>query len=700
MKPDLEAGMLDLGIASEEALDILKKLEKIQSQETQKEIVWWGLVKHCLTKKGSQYYPFVLHLLLYKTIYPHWNKEPSPAWLPDEKAVDDEIHLNHWICEKGFKDYPELHQWSAKERPAFWQAITEKLGIIFNKPYSSIADFSKGIKGIEEPLWFKDAKINIANSCFMADKNEIAIIETDESGHARSYTYQALNELSNQISENLQKLIKKGDSVAIIMPMHFRAVAIYLGVIKAGAQVVSIAESFAADEIEARLKIANCHWIFVQDEVLREGKKLLFLEKLEKMHSAQDMHMIILSSEHAKKTENLNLKRLSFEAFLNLHPHHSSRAISCDPKDPINILFSSGTTGEPKAIPWNHTTPIKAASDAYFHHNIQPGDRLCWPSSLGWMMGPWAIFAALINKATLALYTGSPNGRGFGEFVQNQKISILGLVPTLVKHWRETACMEKLNWDAIKIFTSTGECSNPEDMLYLMYLAGYRPIIEYCGGTEIGGAYITGTVLQPSAPATFTTKAMGVDFVILDEEGKQSTKGEIAIIPPSIGLSNSLLNADHHHIYYEGMPNLPDGKKLRRHGDQAELFKVYPNHYQYQYYRLLGRVDDTMNLSGIKVSSAEVERILNLHPHILETAAVGIPEQGGGPEHLIVFAVLKQDARPDPLNLKTELQKLIKDRLNPLFKIQDLRIIEKLPRTASNKVIRRALKTMFFANNS
>src|SRR3990167_8623735 len=193
-----------------------------------------------------------------------------------------------------------------------------------------------------------------------------------------------------------------------------------------------------------------------------------------------------------------------------------------------NILFSSGTTGDPKAIPWSHTTAIKAASDAYLHHNIQPEDVLAWPTNLGWMMGPWLIFAALINNATLALYPDAPHRRAFGQFIQDAKVTMLGVVPTLVANWRETHCMEGLDWNAIKLFSSTGECSNQDDMRYLMSLANNKPIIEYCGGTEIGGSYITSTVIEKNYPSLFTTPAMGIDFILLDDSGHPTDNGEVA----------------------------------------------------------------------------------------------------------------------------------------------------------------------------
>src|SRR6059058_2448112 len=150
-------------------------------------------------------------------------------------------------------------------------------------------------------------------------------------------------------------------------------------------------------------------------------------------------------------------------------------AVPCNPSDPSNILFSSGTTKDPKAIPWTHTTPIKAAADAYLHQDVHPDDVLAWPTSFGWMMGPWLAYASLINRATMALYVGSTTRRPFGIFVSAAGVTMLGVVPKLVRAWRIDGTMDGLDWSRIRRFSSTAEPSTPEDMLYLMYLAGYKP---------------------------------------------------------------------------------------------------------------------------------------------------------------------------------------------------------------------------------
>jgi acetyl-CoA synthetase len=245
----------------------------------------------------------------------------------------------------------------------------------------------------------------------------------------------------------------------------------------------------------------------------------------------------------------------------------------------------------------------------------------------------------------------------------------------------------------MKLFSSTGECSNVEDMLYLMHLAGYRPVIEYCGGTEIGGGYLTGTVVQPASPATFSTPALGLEIELRDETGAPAANGEVFLVPPSIGLSTALLNRDHHDVYYKGTPRAADGTPLRRHGDALERLGG-------GYYRAHGRTDDTMNLGGIKVSSVELERVLDRVAGVRQTAAVAVAPPTGGPAMLVIFAVLEPSAAADVEETHAAMQRALKLRLNPLFRIHEVVALEALPRTASNKVMRRLLRDRYRAGGS
>ncbi len=636
----------------------------------------WKKISHEILTPQT---PFKLHLRLFALCYPTWREYPNlaAAWIPDEDSILT-THLFQMMTEMKIASRADFHAFSVKHSADFWQLMLKKLDIRFSIPPQKIVDLSNGV---EKPNWLPGAQFNMSDSCFKANPKKIAVIQQKKSGPIEHFTYAELNQLSNRIANSLLRQgAKPGDAIAIDMPMHMNAVAIYFGIIKMGGVVVSIADSFSPEEIAVRLRIAKTKMIFTQDIILRDNKKIPLYEKV---IAANAPIAIVLPCENELHT-SLRKEDISWQNFLVADDHFEAHL--CDAKTPCNILFSSGTTGDPKAIPWTHATPIKAASDAYLHQDIHTNDILAWPTNLGWMMGPWLIFAAMINDATIALFDDAPRNREFGLFIQNAKVTMLGVVPTQVANWRQTQCMQGLNWQHIKRFSSTGECSNPEDMLYLMSLAGYKPIIEYCGGTEIGGAYISSTMLENNYPSIFTTPAMGLDFVLIDENGELTENGEVALIPPSIGLSNELLNADHHKTYFTDMPKLADGRIIRRHGDQIQRFSD-------QRYFVLGRVDDTMNLGAIKVSSAEIERVLVGTENIIETAAIGVTLDQYGPSHLVIYAATKTDL--DKEKIKKLLQLKINEFLNPLFKIHDVIFIRELPKTASNKIMRRVLRKQY-----
>lgn len=212
-------------------------------------------------------------------------------------------------------------------------------------------------------------------------------------------------------------------------------------------------------------------------------------------------------------------------------------------------------------------------------------------------------------------------------------------------------------------------------------------MIEYCGGTELGGGYLASTLAQPSLPSLFSTPAFGLDVRILDEDGEPASSGELFIVPPSIGLSVELLNRDHHAVYYEGTPHQAD-TVLRRHGDHVEILDN-------GYYRVSGRVDDAMNLGGIKVGSAEIERVISETEGIAEVAAIAVSPLGGGPSRLVVFAVPLAHAIVDTEQVKAQMTEAVRQRLSPLFRVSDVVLVESLPRTASQKVMRRLLRDRY-----
>jgi acetyl-CoA synthetase len=576
---------------------------------------------------------------------------------------------------RGFSSYDEVHRWSTSEPDAFWREVIEKLDIQFGTRPTAI----RGSSDPKDPEWLPDARMNIVASCLDHDPTQAAIISDGLDGLAKVSVGELSRLVASFAAGFAQHGFRPGDAIAIMMPMSTEAVVAYLGIIAAGGVVVSIADSFASEEIATRLEVSNAVAVVTQAEAARMGRRLPLYAKCLDAGAPTCIVVGGVGLRHGDVSwEDFVIRGETLEPVMMAASAHT------------NILFSSGTTGEPKAIPWNQTTPIKAAMDGRYHQDIHAGDVVAWPTNLGWMMGPWLIYAALLNEATIALYTDAPTTAGFVRFVEDAGVTMLGVVPSIVSAWRASEALQHGDWTTVRVISSTGEASNADDYRWLMEVAGAIPVIEYCGGTEIGGGYVTSTVLHPAVPGHFSTSALGLDLVLIDDDGKLADMGEVFLVPPSIGLSTELLNRDHDSVYYAGVPGI--GRTLRRHGDQME--RVGDG-----YLRALGRVDDTMNLGGIKVSSAELEGAIEDIEGIAEVAAVAVPPNDGGPDRLVVFAV--QDGNPIDVDvLGAEMQQRIRSRLNPLFKVHDVVLVDALPRTASHKVMRRSLRADYVGGSS
>lgn len=614
--------------------------------------------------------PFAVHEWAYRECFRESIAagRPAPAWYPDDSDVRSS-NLARAMDAAGKVDSSEFAAWAVRDRAGFWGLMTDLLNVRFQTPYQSVLDESNGP---ESPRWFPGGRLNVAQSCFQGDPGRLAIVEGDESGHVRSITIAELERLASRVARGLiGRGLRPGDAVGILASLTIETVAAILGIILAGGVVVGIPESFAPPEIATRLKLGDARWVVTQDSIRRRGTTLPLRSKLD---SLEPIATVTIGKAQAGDVAWDDL----------LAPDGPFEAVVRDPSDHAILLFSSGTTGQPKAIPWSHVTPIKCVVDGYLYQNVQAGDRVAWPTSPGWMMGAWLIFATLVNRASITLFDGRPATPEFCRFVADAGVTTLGLVPSLVAAWRAGGMTEDVDWSRIRRFSSTGECSNPSDMLWLMSRAGYKPVIEYCGGTEIGGAYLTSLPTVPNAPSSFNAVTLGLEMAILDPQGKPADRGEVFLIGPSIGLSTELLQGDHHQSYYEGAPTLPGHGPLRKHGDQIERLPDGS-------YRVLGRVDDTMNLGGIKVSAVEIERVLNTHPQVRESAAVTEHDRSGGPERLVAYLVLDEGVESTD-QLKRELQRLLSNDLNPLFRLAAIVVTDALPRTASQKVMRRFLR--------
>ncbi|KAH0704854.1 hypothetical protein KY290_011993 [Solanum tuberosum] len=704
-----EVGMEDLvraGVGEEEAKWLMAELKAAIAKVgfSQKEL-WREVTARKLLKPS---HPHPLHQLLYYSVYHNYHNGPPFYWFPslNESRYTNLGRIMETHCPKLFgasyedpiSSFKEFQRFSVQHPEIYWSIVLKELPIHFLEAPKCILDFSD--KSKRGGNWLPGSVLNIAESCVCSSNYSnkqddcVAIVWREEGNDDKEVNCMTLKQLREQVmmvANALDNIFSKGDAIAIDMPMTVTAVVIYLAIVLAGFVVVSIADSFAAQEIAVRLRVSNAKAIFTQDSIVRGGRRFpLYSRVIE----AAPLKAIVIPATGEDVQVQLRNQDLSWKDFL-AGVSHLPRPNCYFPvyqsiESVTNILFSSGTTGDPKAISWTHLSPIRCTADSWAHLDIQSGDVFCYPTNLGWVMGPVLLYSCFLTGATLALYHGSPLDHGFGKFVQDAGVTVLGTVPSLVKTWKSTGCMKGLDWTRIRMFASTGEASNVDDDLWLSSRVYYKPIIECCGGTELSSSYIIGNLLQPQAFGAFSSATMSTGFVILDEDGRpypddEACVGEIGLFPTYMGATDRLLNADHEKVYFEGMPIYKD-MQLRRHGD---ILKRTIGGYLV----VNGRADDTMNLGGIKTSSIEIERVCDgADESVLETAAVSAAPPNGGPEQLAIFVVVKEGMNISPDTLKKRFSRAIQSNLNPLFKVRWVKIVGMLPRTASNKLLRRVLR--------
>ncbi|KAL6893869.1 hypothetical protein ACP4OV_007967 [Aristida adscensionis] len=681
---DVEAA----GLAPADAAAFLAALRSAAAGGADEAAVWAAVAAAGVLRPE---HPHALHQLVYYSVYAGWDRAargPPPYWFPS--PVDcKQTNLGRLmeanapkLLGSSYKDpissFNLFYRFSVEHQEVYWSLVLKELAVKFQQePKSILSTSDRSKKG---GTWLHGAVLNIAECCLLPSPSlnwtddSTAIVWREEGLDDHPVNRMSLKELRSQVitvANALDTMFQKGDRIAIDMPMTCNAVVIYLATILGGFVVVSIADSFASQEIGTRMDVSKAKAIFTQDFIIRGGKEVPLYSRVVQGTSSK---AIVIPANGGYLGVTLRNGDVSWKDFVSRAAGRSSR-----------------TTGEPKAIPWTQLSPIRCTADTWAHLDVRPQDIGCWPTNLGWVMGPIILYSCFLNGATLALYHGSPLGHGFCKFVKDAGVTVLGSVPSLVKSWKAGNCTEGLDWTKIRVLGTTGEASDIDDNLWLSSRTSYKPIVECCGGTELASSYIQGSLLRPQAFGAFSGPSMSTGFVILDEHGTPypddlPCSGEVGLFPLYFGATDKLLNADHNKVYFDGMP-IYKGKQLRRHGDIIQRTVD-------GYYIVQGRADDTMNLGGIKTSSVEIERVCNrADDRLLETAAVSIKPSGGGPEHLAILVVLKdRSTRCDVNLLKSKFQRAIQKNLNPLFKVNYVKVVPEFPRTASNKLLRRVLR--------
>ncbi len=369
-------------------------------------------------------------------------------------------------------------------------------------------------------------------------------------------------------------------------------------------------------------------------------------------------------------------------------------------EDPLIILYTSGTTGKPKGIAHTHCSfPIKAAQDMAFGTDVGKGTRISWITDIGWMMGPWLIYGALINGATICIYDGAPDypeADRMWEFCAKHKVEILGISPTLVRALATKGddLPKKHNLSNLRAFASTGEPWNPAPWWWLFEKVGDSrlPIINYSGGTEISGGILMGNPLLPLKPCSFPAACPGIDACVLDDKGKQVEKGkvgELAIRKPWIGIARGFWQEPERYLetYWSRFEN------IWVHGDWA--MQDADGHWY-----ILGRSDDTLKVAGKRVGPAEVESLLVAHPLVAEAAVIGVPDEMKGTAMVAFCILVGGHSDFQPAALESELKQLVvKDMGKPLA-LSKISFVSALPKTRNAKVMRRVIRSAYLGEDA
>ncbi len=621
------------------------------------------------------------------------------VWRPTTEYVEHS-NLKRFMDLHGIGSFDELMDRSTADVAWFTDAVLKFLDIQFQKPYSQVVDLSGGI---QRPAWCVGGELNIVTNC--VDKwaeNEAAAGRTavryeSEEGDTRSLTYAELQRQVNQCANALRSLgLGKGDGIGLHMPMTPEIVVALLAIAKIGGVILPLFSGYGVGAIQSRLADAGAKALFTADGFFRRGKVVPLKP------TADEAIANVPTLEHV-----IVLKRAGNEVAMvagrdhwyhDLIPHQSAKATP-EPtaaEDLIMLIYTSGTTGKPKGAVHTHCGfPVKAAQDMAFGTDVRSGDVIYWMTDMGWMMGPWLVFGALLLGATFFIYDGAPDYPGpdrLWQMVARHKITQLGVSPTLIRalipHGEEL--VKKHDLSSIKQFASTGEPWNPDPWLWLFNVVGEgkRPIINYSGGTEISGGIVMGNPLLPLKPAAFSGPCPGMAADVVDEDGNsvRNQVGELVIRAPWIGMTRGFWQDEQRYLdtYWSQFEN------VWVHGDFAAIDED-------GLWYILGRSDDTIKVAGKRLGPAEVESVLVNHDAVTEAAAIGVPHKIKGSE-VVCFCVLAPGCQPSD-ELRAELQSKVAAEMGKPLAPKEIWFVSDIPKTRNAKVMRRIIRSAYLGND-
>ena len=591
--------------------------------------------------------------------------------------------------------YEELYAQSITDPEAFWREHGQRLDWV--KPYSKIKDvsFDKSDLHIK---WFEDGVLNACANCvdrhLEKRADQVAIIwEGDEPTDDRKITYRELHEAVCRFANVLKaRGVKKGDRVTIYMPMIPEAAYAMLACARVGAVHSVVFGGFSPDSLAGRILDCSSTCVVTADEGVRGGRKIpLKANTDEALKQCPDVSTVIVVERTGGDIDMQDGRDVWY--------HEAAADVSADcpaeemnAEDPLFILYTSGSTGQPKGV--LHTTGgymVYASITHQYVFDYQDGDIYWCTADVGWVTGhSYILYGPLTNGATTLMFEGVPNypdASRFWNVCDKHQVNIFYTAPTAIRALMRDGegPVKAADRSSLRLLGSVGEPINPEAWLWYHNVVGDGrcPIVDTWWQTETGGILISPLPgATPLKPGSATRPFFGIKPVIVDNEGKElegATEGNLCIADSWPGQMRTVYG-DHERFANTYFVQFPDkyftGDGCRRDEDG--------------YYWITGRVDDVLNVSGHRMGTAEVESALVAHAKVAEAAVVGYPHDIKG-QGIYAYVTLNA-GEPASEELRKELVQWVRKEIGPIASPDLIQWAPGLPKTRSGKIMRRILR--------
>lgn len=599
---------------------------------------------------------------------------------------------------KNLEEYFSEYKKSVTSPETFWEEIAEE-NFIWKKRWSKILDwdFTK-----PEVSWFKDAKLNITENCIdrhLIDKgNKTAILfePNNPKEEAQHISYNELAKRVNKFANVLKKQeIKKGDRVCIYLPMVPELAVSVLACARIGAIHSVVFAGFSAKALSSRINDCDCKMVITSDGSFRGNKtidlKSIVDEALEDCSGIKSVLVVKRINSDIKMTQG----RDQWLQPLLDNASDSCEAEIMDAEDPLFILYTSGSTGKPKGMV--HTTAGYMVYTAYTFKNVfnySENDVYWCTADIGWITGhSYIVYGPLANGATTVMFEGVPSYPDFGRFweiIEKHKITQFYTAPTAIRALAKENLSFVKNHDlsSLKVIGTVGEPINEEAWHWYNDHIGKKksPIVDTWWQTETGGIMITPLPnITPTIPTFACLPFLGIQPCLMDGNRKEidgnSVEGKLCIKYPWPSIARTIWG--NHQRYKETYFSTFKNKYFT--GDGA-LRDTTGN------YRITGRVDDVIIVSGHNLGTAPIEDAINEHPAVAESAVVGFPHDIKG-NALYGYVILKETGKSRKHdNLRKEINQIITEHIGPIAKLEKIQFTRGLPKTRSGKIMRRILR--------